>query len=88
MLVEVDFDESSVNTITDNIYEAIVSSRPRSTKESMLDYSAIVSAGVDELFGKTPPYLKELEKRQEEYVRWQQEKEANDRLVKKMLRKC
>lgn len=85
MLVEVDFDETSVNTITDNVFEAIVSSMPRSKTVSLRDYSAIVSAGVEELFGQTPAYLKELEKRQEEYVRWQQKKEANDRHVKKFV---
>lgn len=85
MLVEVDFDETSVNTITDNFFEAIISSRPSSSKVSLTDYSALVNARVKDFWGQIPAYLKDLEKRQEEYVQWQKVKEENDRHVKKFI---
>lgn len=85
MLVEVDFNESSVNTICDNIFEAIVNSRPESIGSASLDYSAILSARLEELFDKTPSYLKELEKGREEFAICQQTKDADNRIVKKFV---
>lgn len=86
MLVEVEYQETTVNTIPDNLFETIVNSRPFSFKsQPVTNYDAIIRAGMDKLFGEIPSYLKEQEKHKEDYLQWKESQDTDELMVKQFL---
>ena len=86
MLVEVDFNETSVNTISNNFWGEIVNSRPLGpTSRLAEDYNTIVKLSKESLFGQIPDYLKDQKKLLEEDLSLQQKKEEDAFLVKKFV---
>lgn len=86
MLIEVEFNETSVNTISNDSFGVLYSSRPQSVNNpAVADYNSIVNARIDELLEKKPSYLKEQEEKREDNILLLRTKEADYLLVKKFV---